>query len=254
VEECTGIPVHARHPYGGDLVFTAFSGTHQDAIRKGLDARQTLSASRTDNLTPWRVPYVPVDPADLGGSHDGLIRVTSQSGKAGTAHVLRSVSGLHPPTELQREFSAVVQAATEQRGELSPALLWRAFRDRYFFDDASNHVESWTVCADGSDRARMRLDDTIVTAQVSRTDPTGSAVELLSRATGEDVTVIESAHQADGVAGDLAAYFTKVAIDERTAWGAAVSEDSARSAFVAVLAARRSLQRAGLDVAATPIT
>jgi 2-isopropylmalate synthase len=123
-EHCTQLPVHPRHPYAGDLVFTAFSGSHQDAIKKGFAAQKAGER--------WNVPYLPVDPADLGRSYDSVIRVNSQSGKGGVAYLLETDFGVVMPRRMQIEFSAVVQQVTDtQGGELSSADIWRIFNDTY---------------------------------------------------------------------------------------------------------------------------
>jgi 2-isopropylmalate synthase len=125
VEHCTQLPVHPRHPYAGDLVFTAFSGSHQDAIKKGF------AAQRPD--APWNVPYLPIDPADVGRSYDSVIRINSQSGKGGVAYLMETEYGIVLPRRLQVEFSAHVQRHTDAHGgEMSPADLWRLFEDTYF--------------------------------------------------------------------------------------------------------------------------
>ena len=129
VEECTQLPVHPRHPYTGDLVFTAFSGSHQDAIKKGMAVR--------DGATHWQVPYLPVDPSDLGRSYDSIIRVNSQSGKGGIAYLLESGYGLVMPRRLQIEFSGVVQQHTDATGaEVSADELWQIFNRSYVQADA----------------------------------------------------------------------------------------------------------------------
>jgi 2-isopropylmalate synthase len=126
VEYCNQIPVHPRHPYGGDLVFTAFSGSHQDAIKKGLDA---LAASGSP---VWEVPYLPVDPKDLGRSYEAIIRINSQSGKGGIAYIMRTDYGFELPRNVQIEFSKLVQARTDETGaELTSAELWSAFEREY---------------------------------------------------------------------------------------------------------------------------
>jgi 2-isopropylmalate synthase len=126
VEYCNQLPVHPRHPYGGELVFTAFSGSHQDAIKKGFDAL------KKSNSGSWDVPYLPIDPADLGRSYEAVIRVNSQSGKGGIAYLLEKDYGLQLPRLLQVEFSNVVQAITDETGkELSSANIWDAFQSHY---------------------------------------------------------------------------------------------------------------------------
>jgi 2-isopropylmalate synthase len=134
VEECNQMPVPARHPYAGDLVFTAFSGTHQDAIAKGLAhlAERAGATGRDARDLPWEVPYLPVDPADLGRSYEAIIRVNSQSGKGGIAHVLRAGWGLDLPAELRAEFAAVIQHVTDVTGaEVPPDRIWQLFRAEY---------------------------------------------------------------------------------------------------------------------------
>lgn len=138
VEQCTQIPVHARHPYAGDLVFTAFSGSHQDAIRKGL------AAQRPDAI--WEVPYLPVDPADVGRTYDSIIRVNSQSGKGGVAFLLESEYGVTLPRRLQVEFSTAVQQLTDTSGqEVRAADIWKLFAQQYFepavpFEYVTHHL------------------------------------------------------------------------------------------------------------------
>jgi 2-isopropylmalate synthase len=123
-EDCTQLPIHPRHPYVGDLVFTAFSGSHQDAIKKGF------AAQKTD--MPWNIPYLPIDPADLGRSYDSVIRVNSQSGKGGIAYLLETGYGIVMPRRLQVEFAGVVQRATDASGrEMSAADIWRLFSHTY---------------------------------------------------------------------------------------------------------------------------
>ncbi len=128
VEHCNQLPIHPRHPYVGDLVFTAFSGSHQDAIRKGFAVQGTDA--------PWRVPYLPIDPADLGRSYESVIRVNSQSGKGGIAFLLERHHGLTMPRRLQVEFSALVQRHTDAHGtEVSADELWRLFAEEYLRGD-----------------------------------------------------------------------------------------------------------------------
>ncbi|MBK1681619.1 2-isopropylmalate synthase [Rhodocyclus tenuis] len=130
VESCTQLPIHPRHPYVGDLVFTAFSGSHQDAIRKGFSVQQPGSL--------WSVPYLPIDPADLGRSYDSVIRVNSQSGKGGVAWLLENEYGIVLPRRLQVEFSGVVQALADRvGGEVSADDIWQLFTETYLADDAA---------------------------------------------------------------------------------------------------------------------
>ncbi|NTV10585.1 MAG: 2-isopropylmalate synthase [Zoogloea sp.] len=151
-EECTQLPVHPRHPYVGDLVFTAFSGSHQDAIKKGL-AAQEAGAS-------WEVPYLPIDPADVGRTYDSIIRVNSQSGKGGIAYLLESAYGLAMPRRLQVEFSGVVQQHTDASGaEMHAEDLWDLFRRSYTANDGIIRYLGHQLFEDGDvQRIRLRLE------------------------------------------------------------------------------------------------
>lgn len=133
VEECTGIALHPRHPYAGDLVFTAFSGSHQDAIAKGFKQQKEDA--------PWRVPYLPIDPKDLGRTYDGIVRVNSQSGKGGIAYLLEQDYGIKMPRRMQVEFSSIVQKrADSAEAELSSHMLWELFSETYLRPDLSEGV------------------------------------------------------------------------------------------------------------------
>ena len=148
VQECTQLPVHPRHPYAGDLVFTAFSGSHQDAIKKGFVAQA--------NKTQWQVPYLPIDPADVGRSYDSVIRVNSQSGKGGIAYLMERDHGVVMPRRMQIEFSAVVQQITEQQnGEVTSQQLWSVFEHNYLH---SNH-DDWVYV---THEAKQTTDGQIV--------------------------------------------------------------------------------------------
>src|SRR5271155_988395 len=140
VEYCNQLPVHPRHPYAGELVFTAFSGSHQDAIKKGFEAL----AKRNDEF--WEVPYLPIDPKDLGRSYEAVIRVNSQSGKGGVAYLLKTDHGLDLPRGLQVEFSKIVQDWTDRTGkEASSVDIWTMFQETYLADDRLGFVEYRTV-------------------------------------------------------------------------------------------------------------
>ncbi|HEX6920427.1 MAG TPA: 2-isopropylmalate synthase, partial [Actinomycetes bacterium] len=134
VEYCNQLPVHERHPYGGDLVYTAFSGSHQDAIKKGLEwmGRDAAAAGTPVDELRWAVPYLPIDPRDVGRSYEAVIRVNSQSGKGGVAYIMKTEHHLDLPRRLQIEFSQVIQARTDAGGgEVSPAQMWEIFESEY---------------------------------------------------------------------------------------------------------------------------
>jgi 2-isopropylmalate synthase len=175
VEHCNQLPIHPRHPYVGDLVFTAFSGSHQDAIKKGF-AVQSPEA-------PWEVPYLPIDPADLGRSYESVIRVNSQSGKGGIAFLLERHQGLTMPRRLQVEFSALVQAHTDRHGtEVSPDELWTLFSHEYLRDDGRIQLVSHRLL-DSAETHRIELtlsvDGKRQTLHGSGNGPIDAAVEAL---------------------------------------------------------------------------
>ena len=137
VEYCNQLGVHERHPYGGDLVYTAFSGSHQDAINKGFKALEAdaAAAGTTVDQMPWAVPYLPIDPKDVGRSYEAVIRVNSQSGKGGVAYIMKTEHHLDLPRRLQIEFSAVIQQHTDDEGgEVTAAQMWAAFSSEYLPD------------------------------------------------------------------------------------------------------------------------
>src|SRR5262249_11785569 len=137
VEYCNQLGVHERHPYVGDLVYTAFSGSHQDAIKKGLAALQSEAAAAQVELGayPWAVPYLPIDPLDVGRTYEAVIRVNSPPGRAGVAYTMKQEHPLARPRRLQIEFSAVVQHFTDaQGGEVEPARMWDIFAAEYLIE------------------------------------------------------------------------------------------------------------------------
>ncbi|MFM1786535.1 MAG: hypothetical protein RL228_485, partial [Actinomycetota bacterium] len=140
VEYCNQLPVHERHPYGGDLVFTAFSGSHQDAINKGLDwmKKDAQAAGVPIDEFRWEVPYLPIDPKDVGRSYEAVIRVNSQSGKGGVTYIMKSEHNLELPRRLQIEFSQVIQRHTDNEGgEVTPKQMWDIFQDEYLPNPAA---------------------------------------------------------------------------------------------------------------------
>ena len=151
VEEINKIPIHVRHPYAGDLVFTAFSGSHQDAIRKGLASME----SNADSEKSWNVPYLPIDPSDVGGSYKETVRVNSQSGKGGVGFVLETYYGISLPKAMLSEFSQIIQllSETEDR-EVLPEEIWSAFQKAYFCDDAAYKVIKYQMNASGTNRQK----------------------------------------------------------------------------------------------------
>ncbi|MFT4109294.1 2-isopropylmalate synthase [Propionicimonas sp.] len=152
VEYCTNLPVHPRHPYAGDLVYTAFSGSHQDAIKKGLEVLERTAAAQGKTLheIPWEAPYLPIDPHDVGRTYEAVIRVNSQSGKGGMAYIMKSEHKLDLPRRLQMEFSRVVQAHTDSEGgEVGPEEMWRIFSTEYLEDSSPLDLVTVTSVSNG---------------------------------------------------------------------------------------------------------
>ena len=161
VEYCTQLPVHPRHPYAGDLVYTAFSGSHQDAIKKGLEDldRQAAEQGVPVGSLPWEAPYLPIDPKDVGRSYEAVIRVNSQSGKGGVAYILKAEHKLDLPRRAQIEFSRVVQERTDaEGGEMTPEAIWEVFSGEYLLrtTSAPARLRAHLVGSGGEGRARRQ--------------------------------------------------------------------------------------------------
>jgi 2-isopropylmalate synthase len=251
VEYCNQLPVPERHPYGGDLVFTAFSGSHQDAINKGLDALKWAAdrAGHPIEDHPWEVPYLPIDPKDVGRTYEAVIRVNSQSGKGGVAYVMKTEHQLDLPRRLQIEFSKVIQAVTDsQGGEVSPDEMWRAFAGEYL-DLASPLLvrRSWLAGADERPGTEDGGDVTI--HAVVRVE--GEEQELLGRGNGPiaafvdalagigyDVRVLDYAEHALSAGDDArAAAYVECAVGERVYWGVGIDSSIVTASLRAVVSA-----------------
>jgi len=270
VEYCTQLPVHERHPYGGDLVFTAFSGSHQDAIKKGFDVMEkdvadSTTASSIDDLV-WAVPYLPIDPHDVGRSYEAVVRVNSQSGKGGVAYILKSEHQLDLPRRLQIEFSGVVQKRTEcEGGEISPAALWSAFRDEYLPVNAANaastNAEQWgrfsllsmrsDSAVDGADTISVTLKDhgQEVTIEGSGNGPIAAFVSAVL-SLGVDVRVLDYAEHALSAGGDAtAAAYVECAVGERVLWGVGLDANIVIASLKAVVSAVNRSEREAVGAA-----
>ena len=251
VEHCNQLPVAERHPYGGDLVFTAFSGSHQDAIKKGfddMDRRVRESGKGIDELT-WGVPYLPIDPHDIGRSYEAVVRVNSQSGKGGVAYLMRSEYGLDLPRRMQIELSGVVQRRTDtQGGEMSAAALWDVLADEYLpgtgvgdaawgrFAPVATRTQS---DQDGRDHIWATILDRGHSVEIEGrgNGPIAAFVEALSRH-GVDVRVLDYTEHALSAGDDArAAAFVECAIGERVLWGVGVHSSIVRASLSAILSA-----------------
>ncbi|RKT77677.1 2-isopropylmalate synthase [Terracoccus luteus] len=250
VEYCNQLPVGERHPYGGDLVFTAFSGSHQDAIKKGFEAMESEAKSKDagiDDLV-WAVPYLPVDPHDLGRSYEAVVRVNSQSGKGGVAYIMKSEHQMDLPRRLQIEFSGVVQRGVDQDGgEVAPAELWSRFRDEYLPDsdrawgrfELVNVVTDSTVDGASTIEASLRDGAGQVTVTGTGNGPIAAFVAALGTVEGApEVRVLDYAEHALSQGGDArAAAYVECAVGERVLWGVGVDPSIVNASLKAVVSA-----------------
>jgi 2-isopropylmalate synthase len=240
VEYCNQLPVHERHPYGGDLVYTAFSGSHQDAIKKGFDAlhRDAAAAGVPVSEFPWGVPYLPIDPKDVGRSYEAVIRVNSQSGKGGVAYLMKTEHALDLPRRLQIEFSQVVQRVTDSEGgEVDAAQLWSVFSAEYLTEGPIRLDRHSSSTVDGvvEVTAAVTVDGTARTITGQGNGPIAAFTAGLAPL-GWDVRVLDYAEHALSAGGDArAAAYLEVQIGERVLWGVAVDENIVTASLHAVL-------------------
>jgi 2-isopropylmalate synthase len=248
VEYCNELPVHPRHPYGGDLVYTAFSGSHQDAIKKGFEAmeRDAAAAGATVDQIPWAVPYLPIDPKDVGRSYEAVIRVNSQSGKGGIAYIMKTEHAFDLPRRLQIEFSHVIQARTDaEGGEVTPEEMWRAFEAEYLSGDGPislGHHTSKTVDGDDSISVDLWIDGVPRITDGRGNGPIAAFVDGLA-AVGINVRVLDYAEHAMSAGGDAqAAAYVECMIGESVRWGVGVDANIVTASLKAVVSA---VNRAG---------
>ncbi|MER7790717.1 2-isopropylmalate synthase [Streptomyces sp. NPDC097640] len=247
VEHCNRLPVHPRHPYGGELVYTAFSGTHQDAISKGLarHARQAAESGVPEGQAPWAVPYLPIDPADVGRTYEAVIRVNSQSGKGGIAHLLRAHHGLDLPKRLRADFSHVVQAATDDSGREAMAKeLWELFRGAYLAPghDGPVTLASWSTeeTAPGEHRFvcdLRRAGDGERRYEGTGNGPLSAFADALAGA-GLAVDILDYAEHAIAAGpGSPAMAYVECRVGDTVRWGAGQDTSVLTASVHAVLAA-----------------
>jgi 2-isopropylmalate synthase len=242
VEYCNQLKVPERHPYGGELVFTAFSGSHQDAIKKGFSAQET----RNDPL--WAVPYLPIDPADLGRSYEAVIRVNSQSGKGGFAWVLEQDQGLKLPKRMQAHFSKHVQELADQLGrELVASDIWEVFQRVYRPDGGRFQLHDYeeTRAADGSRvfAGKIGVDGKVQSVSGRGNGLLSSVVATIEDAFGVKLEIRDYTEHAMSKGSDAraAAYVECATPDGRTIWGVGVDEDVATAGVRAVLSAANAV-------------
>ena len=243
VEYCNALPVHPRHPYAGELVFTAFSGSHQDAIKKGFSAQ----SARNDDF--WEVPYLPIDPADLGRSYEAVIRVNSQSGKGGFAWVLEQDQGLKLPKKMQAHFSGHVQALADEVGrELHAGDIWQVFQRAYCLNTPQHYqlVEYDESRAANGDRifaGKISVDGREQSVSGRGNGLISSVVATINDSFGVGLDIADYSEHAMGQGSNVraAAYVECLTADGRTVWGVGIDEDVATASVRAVLSAANGL-------------
>ncbi|MEO5878215.1 MAG: 2-isopropylmalate synthase [Streptosporangiaceae bacterium] len=244
VEYCTQLPVHERHPYGGDLVYTAFSGSHQDAIKKGFDhlGRDAEAAGVEIDAFAWQVPYLPVDPKDVGRSYEAVIRVNSQSGKGGVAYIMKTEHSLELPRKLQIEFSRVVQEHTDdQGGEVTAEAMWTIFEKEYLSNGPRigllAHRTSSRVDEKDLLNCDVRIDGEIREIEGIGNGPISAFVDALTPV-GVEVKVLDYHEHAMSSGGDAkAAAYVECQVGDRMLWGIGVDANIVTASLKAVLSA-----------------
>ena len=246
VEYCNQLPVHERHPYGGDLVYTAFSGSHQDAINKGLDAMKVdadASGSDVDDML-WQVPYLPIDPKDVGRTYEAVIRVNSQSGKGGVAYIMKADHGLALPRRLQIEFSQAIQKITDgEGGEVAPKEMWDVFADEYLTPIRPLERIRQKVDAAEVDGGTDTITAVVMVDGVEReivgagNGPLAAFVDAIG-AVGFDVSVLDySEHAMSSGEEAQAAAYVEASVGGKTVWGVGIATSITTASLRAVVSA-----------------
>lgn len=259
VEYCNQLAVPERHPYAGDLVFTAFSGSHQDAINKGFDAMAARAESEgtdVDHLV-WAVPYLPIDPKDVGRSYEAVIRVNSQSGKGGISYLLKTERHLDLPRRLQIEFSQAVQAHTDEHGtEVTGEDIWRIFSDEYLPVEPGSGLEPWgrlklratraSSSEDGPDTLSIDVVDRgeELTLEGTGNGPVAAFVDAVAQV-GVDVRVLDYAEHALSEGGDaFAAAYVECQVGDDVLWGVGIDASITTASLKAIVSAVNRAERA----------
>ncbi|MGV0603444.1 2-isopropylmalate synthase [Mycolicibacterium sp. XJ1904] len=246
VEYCNQLPVHERHPYGGDLVYTAFSGSHQDAINKGLDQMKVDADAADKDVDDilWQVPYLPIDPKDVGRTYEAVIRVNSQSGKGGVAYIMKADHGLALPRRLQIEFSQAIQKITDgEGGEVSPKEMWDVFAEEYLAPIRPLERIRQKVTAAEVDGGTDTIEAVVMVDGVEReivgagNGPLAAFVDALG-AIGFDVSVLDySEHALSAGEEAQAAAYVEASIGGTTVWGVGIATSITTASLRAVVSA-----------------
>lgn len=255
VEHCTQLPVHPRHPYAGELVFTAFSGSHQDAIRKGLSQRK--KDVEANPHAHWEVPYLPIDPMDLDRSYEAVIRVNSQSGKGGVAYLLEQDHGIEMPRRLQIEFSRVAQRVADETGkELTSGVLYSIFEEEYF--NAPRHIsieKQKMISEDDEGNTTISVsflrDGKSIAIEGKGNGPIAAFVSAINQAFSTDIDVVDySEHARSQGAQASAVSYIEMQVGNRTLFGAGTHVNSSKSSYFAIMSAlNRAIEKKWLELA-----
>ena len=251
VEYCNQLPVHPRHPYAGDLVYTAFSGSHQDAIKKGFEAHEAAAAAAGADVTeyPWEVPYLPIDPRDVGRTYEAVIRVNSQSGKGGVAFIMKSDHQMDLPRRLQIEFSRVIQARTDaEGGEVTPAQMWEAFSAEYLTPGRvalQAHHTSSAVDAKDALTVEVSVDGAGRQIEGAGNGPISAFCDALG-SIGVEARVLDYTEHALSAGSDAqAAAFVECEVGDQVLWGVGIDTNTVTASLKAVLSAVNRATPAG---------
>jgi len=238
-EYCNQLPVHPRHPYAGDLVFTAFSGSHQDAIKKGL------AELRNSNQELWEVPYLPIDPSDVGRSYEAVIRINSQSGKGGVAYLLEKDHGLSMPRRLQIEFSQVIQKIADESGkEISPSDIWDNFRETYLnssgnYEFIEHHINS-SSNKDGtqSDEITIGLKhNTDIVSIIGRGNgPIDAMIDAIKKSFNLEIKISDYHQHAISSGSDAKAVaYSELVLGNKSVWGVGMHQNTVIAGLLSVI-------------------
>ena len=237
VEYCNQLPVHPRHPYAGDLVFTAFSGSHQDAIKKGLNA------IRSSNDPQWEVPYLPIDPADLGRTYEAVVRINSQSGKGGVAFLLEKDHGVSLPRRLQISMSQKIQKIADETGkEISTSEIWEIFHTNFVMPKSGHSFKNYSLktsdATDVSDhiKAEIEIDGENYEISGSGNGPIDAFVNALNQKLSIDIKVSDYHQSAISSGSDAqAAAYIELQKGDKTSWGVGINPNTTKASFEAII-------------------
>ena len=246
-EYCNQLPVHPRHPYAGDLVFTAFSGSHQDAIKKGL------TELRNSNQELWEVPYLPIDPSDVGRSYEAVIRINSQSGKGGVAYLLEKDHGLSMPRRLQIEFSQVIQKIADESGkEISPSDIWDNFQETYLnssgrYEFIEHHINS-SSNKDGTQSDEITIDlkhnTDVLTIEGCGNGPIDAMIDAIKKSFNLEIKISDYHQHAISSGSDAKAVaYSELILANKSVWGVGMHQNTVIAGLLSVISGLNRLSK-----------